>query len=110
MNRRNYRKLMYVKIDRIVSTNSKLDRAVIEEIKKDIDLKKLAAFPAWHDGSRNEWVITDGNHRLQALKELEYAYAPIIEISRKEFDLIAWEKKEIDIIVVVPKKIKVIGI
>ena len=54
--------------------------------------------------------ITDGNHRLQALKELGYEYAPIVEISRKEFDLIAWEKKEIDIIVVVPKKIKVIGI
>lgn len=102
------RPLMYIHVNRVSATNRKLNRATIEEIKRGLDTSKLAAFPAWHERWSDKWVITDGNHRLQALKELQYEYAPIIEITAEEFCRLWNQKDAFDIMVRVPKKIKVI--
>lgn len=103
------RDLIYVHVAKIRPTNSSLRRSTVEAIKSGLDTQKLAALPAWHQRSSGKWVITDGNHRLQALKELGYEYAPIVEITAEEFCRLATKRETIDLMVRIPENVRVIS-
>lgn len=100
------REVIYVHMRHIMQTNFKLKRATVDRIKKRLDFGLLKSFPAWKNPD-GRYVITDGNHRMTALKELGYDFAPIVEISKEEFDEIYHHQKTIDILCYLPQNPKI---
>lgn len=95
-------------MDLIIPSNQQVKMGKVKRMQNTITLLKAGAFPAWLDPERKKYIITDGNHRLMALKIRGYKVAPIVEITKDEFDHVKFSKRTIDLIVRYPKKINVI--
>lgn len=93
----------YAHVSLIDSTNSQLNGKVVKGIVVDgWDAEKGQAFPAKFESGR--FIITDGNHRLEALKQLGQEYAPIVRISEEEFKYVAYQKKrKLNLMVHIPQ-------
>lgn len=96
------RTVAYAHVSLIEPTNSQLNGKVVRQIVVDgWNAEKGQAFPAKFENGR--FIITDGNHRLEALKQLGQEYAPIVLISEEEFKYVAYQKeRKLDLMVHVP--------
>lgn len=93
--------LQYVDTRLIEQTNTKLDEKTVQAIVDEgIDPERLSALPAWNNGGK--WILTDGNHRLEALKIIGEVYAPIAELTKAEFDHVKFSKRKVDLLVKIP--------
>ena len=85
----------------IHSTNTKLNDKVVDEIVTEgWKPEKGKALPAWWDGEK--FIITDGNHRLEALKRMGEQYAPVVQLTKEEFDKVKFSKRHVDFHVHIP--------
>lgn len=88
----------FVPIDWVEPTNPDIDQVVVDKIAEKIDWEIFGALPGrFSDDSR--FVITDGNHRLAALKKMGEKYVPVILLTHREFTSIAFDKKHIQFLV-----------
>ncbi len=79
----------FLEIDYILQSNSKLNRKVIDDIKKEwIISEKFWVIP-WIF-IKKWFFITDWNHRIEAVKELWLKYIPIIILEYAEYKKIAF--------------------
>lgn len=99
-------KLVHVSL--IDSTNTKLDEAKVQMIANNFDPEKAVALPAWR-APTGQFILTDGNHRLEAIKRLGHKHAPIAELTKAEFDYVAFSKRHVDLLVRIPAKVEVIN-
>lgn len=94
-------KMQWVPVEQIEITNTRIKEGKVRAIiKQGIDVEKLKCFPAWKDPETGRFIITDGNHRLTAMKRLGYEKAPIAELTREEFDYIKFSFRNIDLVIV----------
>lgn len=96
------RVVAYCDVSLITPTNTKLNQeTVVRIVTEGWSAEKGQAFPAKFEDGR--FTITDGNHRLEALKRLGQEYAPIVLISDAEFRHVAYQKKrKLDLMVHTP--------
>lgn len=86
------RTVAFAHVSLINPTNTQLNGKVVRSIVVEgWNPEKGQAFPAKFEDGR--FTITDGNHRLEALKQLGQEYAPIVLISEAEFRHVAYQKK-----------------
>ena len=89
--------------ENITPSNTSLNEEVVEKIVTEwIDQKKLWALP-WVFTTK--WfLITDWNHRLEAMRRLWEKYIPIIILTNEEYEVVARTKKEIPFLVKTPTR------
>lgn len=82
----------------IICSNSKLNPEVVEKIVSEgINPQKLWALPGIFT---TKWfLITDGNHRLEAMRRLWQVLIPIIILDPDEYEVVAHTKNEIPFLV-----------
>jgi hypothetical protein len=96
------KQLVYVPISHIIITNTKTHAKHVDWLARHLDFDKLAALPAWWDGQG--YRLTDGNHRVLALKLAGYDYAPVVLLTKREYDFVKFSKRAIEMEVHVPKE------
>lgn len=86
------RPVIFVETSLIDITNTKLKEEVVAEIVKEgwIQEKGLA-FPSLRQ-KNGRFIITDGNHRLEALKRMGEKFAPLVSLSSEEFEKVKFKK------------------
>lgn len=87
------KQVVYVRLDLIQPTNSRIDQKTVDYLKQYFDRRAFGALPGWHDESIHKIVITDGNHRLQAVKDMGWRVVPVILLTKAEFDEVAYSDK-----------------
>lgn len=93
-------KMQWVPIDEVEITNTKIKRSKVAAIiKEGIKVNKLKCFPAWKDPETGKYILTDGNHRCTALRQLGVRYAPIAELTKAEFDYVKFSFRKIELII-----------
>ena len=92
------KKQKIIKLELVESTNTNIDHKKVRFIAGHIDMRLLQAFPGRFD-NKGRFVITDGNHRLEALRLIKAEYAPVIELTHDEWVEIAINKRNIDFLV-----------
>lgn len=92
------KKQKLIRLELVESTNTMLDEEKVRYIAGHLNMSLLQAFPGRFD-SEGRFVITDGNHRLEALRLVKAEYAPIIELTHEEWVEIAMNKKQIQFLV-----------
>jgi hypothetical protein len=99
------RELQFAQMELVESTNSLLNMDVVHKI---VDegwvFEKGLALPAWWNGEK--FIITDGNHRLEALKHLGEKFVPIVQLTKKEFDYVKYSTRHVDFAMSVPEKVR----
>ncbi len=92
--------MQLVPIDKVVPSNLKLNLQTVDAIlQSGIDLKKFGVLPAYKDPKTKLFLLTDGNHRLYALRKCGGHLVPIAELTKEEFDYVKFSKNTIDLIV-----------
>lgn len=95
------RRIMLLDIRLIQPSNTKLNEEVVAGIVREgWKPEKSPAIPVWYDGK--VFIPTDGNHRVEALKRLGMAFAPVVELTRSEFDHVKYSKRHVDIMAYLP--------
>lgn len=92
------KKQKLIKIELIKATNTELDPDKVKYIASHLNTNLLQAFPGRFD-NEGKFVITDGNHRLAALKLIGAEYAPVVELTHEEWVRIAMNKESIEFLV-----------
>lgn len=86
--------LQFVDIELIVKTNETLDEAKIMKMIED-DIKPQdtwAICPAYRLPGGMQFMVTDGNHRIEALRRRGFRWMPIAELTKPEFDYVKFSK------------------
>lgn len=97
------RALKYVSLELIEPTNTKLNNDVVAGIVAEgWDAEQGKAIPVWFDGKK--YLPTDGNHRIEALKQLGSKFAPVVELTKEEFDHVKFSKNTIEFMVHEPER------
>lgn len=98
--------LVLVPIDKIQISNHQLDIKKMLEIKASFDWHKFGVIPVYPKAN-GQYIITDGNHRVSALRNLikpgMKIYIPAVLLTRKEYDYVKHSDRNLDIMAVVPK-------
>lgn len=92
------KKQKLIRIELVKETNPDLDQDKVHYIASHLNTTLLQAFPGRFD-SEGMFVITDGNHRLAALRLLGAEYAPVVELTHEEWVRIAMNKESIEFLV-----------
>lgn len=86
--------LQFVDIALIVKTNAQLDEARIRKMIED-EIKPSdmwAIVPAYRLPGGMLFMVTDGNHRIEALRRRGFRWIPVAELTRAEFDHVKFSK------------------
>lgn len=97
--KRKIKKEIWVPIEWITFTNNEIDRKKVEKIKSELSRIQFWAVPWYFAVADRQFIITDGNHRVTAMKELGYSHVPCIFLSKKEFEFIAYSTNNLPYIV-----------
>jgi len=90
----------------IEPTNDRLNEEVVDQIVAEgWDQGKGRVMPAYFNGKK--FVITDGNHRLEALRRLRHRFAPVVQLTKDEFDYVKYSSRSVDLLVRTPEEVKV---
>lgn len=92
------KKQKLIRIELVKETNTDLDQEKVHYIASHLNTTLLQAFPGRFD-REGQFVITDGNHRLAALRLLGAEYAPVVELTHDEWVHIAMHKGSIEFLV-----------
>lgn len=92
------KKQKLIRIENVQGTNNKLDQEKVHHIARHLNTTLLKAFPGSFD-NEGRFVITDGNHRLAALKIIGAEYAPVVELTHDEWVHIAIDGGSIEFLV-----------
>lgn len=86
--------IQFVDIALIMKTNSKLDEKRVKKMVDDgINPKDMwAIVPAYRLPGGMMFMITDGNHRVEALRRRGFRWIPVAELTKKEFDHVKFSK------------------
>ena len=97
------REVEYADISMVESTNSKLNEDVVRRIERQGWVKELGlALPAFFTGK--SFIITDGNHRLEALKRMGHKWVPVVRLTKEEFDYVKYSDRHVDFLIAFPEK------
>lgn len=92
------KKQKLIKIELVKATNTELDQEKVNNMASHLNTTLLQAFPGRFD-REGKFVITDGNHRLAALKLIGAEYAPVVELTHDEWVRVAINKESIEFLV-----------
>jgi hypothetical protein len=94
--------LQFVGIDLIVKSNMKLDEKKIKEMIADgiNSDSHWATVPAYRlPDNTGLWIITDGNHRVEAMRRQGIKLIPVAELTEREFDYVKYSHRTVDLTV-----------
>lgn len=103
---RRFTDLVLIDISLIKHTNNTLDADVIYSIMHDFDVQKLApVMGSFTD--KGSFILTDGNHRLYALKQMGYKFIYAVMLTPEEFQYVAFSARQTELLVRVPEQMEV---
>lgn len=105
---RRFTNLVLIDMDLIKPTNDKLNLMVIDSIMNHFDVQKLG--PVMGCFTKNgSFILTDGNHRLHALKKMGHKFICSVILTPDEFQYIAFSDRQTELLVSVPEEIEIIA-
>lgn len=98
----------YLKTSKIIFSNTQIDYKKVKKIAAKIDPDKFGIIPAYQ--TREGYIITDGNHRVNAAILAGYNQVPAVLLTKKEFKLLRKDKSaSVDLMAVLPVEIKTLN-
>lgn len=98
--------VVLIPISRVAFTNDRPNKAVIRAIVAGYDRAKMRPVCAHQVGTA--FILTDGNHRTEAFRQLGYTHVPAVLLTREEFDYVKCSDRTLDFIVHVPDPVPVL--
>lgn len=99
------REMVYIHVDRIVHSNVP-KQSKVDFIAAHFDWSVFGVVPVYQ--TKKGYLLTDGNHRVEAAKAKGFEWIPCIVLCKAEFDRIKFSKLTADVIFKIPEKPKYI--
>lgn len=95
------RELVFIHVDRLKHSNTP-DSSKVARLTVNFDIKEFGVLPVFPMGDK--YILTDGNHRMEAAKAKGYVWMPCIILNSTEFQLVKGSKRTAQILFKVPEK------
>lgn len=105
---RRYTDLVLIDMELIKTTNENFNMDVIDSILNHFDVLKLAPVMGSFT-TKGSFILTDGNHRLHALKKMGYKFICAVILTPEEFGYVAYSNRKTELLVQVPDQMDVYG-
>jgi hypothetical protein len=98
------KEMVMIHKDKLIFGNTKTDKWLVKEIAERYDPEQFTPISCYWTGEG--FIITDGNHRAQALIQRGEELVPAFLLTSEEFQFVACSDRVIDVKVFVPEFVR----